>query len=70
MGASGSMIGLIFGIYPLVIFVVAPLIGVIVSNAYPVFVQGFLSDYLLLIKQETISDFKSMQLKNSYTLKV
>lgn len=31
MGASGTMIGLIFGIYPLVVFVVAPLIGVLVS---------------------------------------
>ena len=33
MGASGSMIGLIFGIYPLVVFVVAPVIGVLVSIA-------------------------------------
>ena len=31
MGASGTMIGLIFGIYPLVVFIVAPLIGVLVS---------------------------------------
>ena len=31
MGASGTMIGLIFGIYPLVVFLVAPLIGVFVS---------------------------------------
>lgn len=31
MNASGTEIGLIFGIYPLVVFVVAPLIGVLVS---------------------------------------
>lgn len=34
MGASGTMIGLIFGIYPLVVFVVAPLIGVLVSKLF------------------------------------
>ena len=38
MGASGTMIGLIFGIYPLVVFVVAPLIGVLVSNACTVLI--------------------------------
>lgn len=32
MGASGTMIGLIFGIYPLVVFLVAPLLGVFVSE--------------------------------------
>ena len=31
MGASGTEVGLIFGIYPLVVFVVAPVIGVLVS---------------------------------------
>lgn len=31
MNASGTEIGLIFGIYPLVVFVVAPVIGVLVS---------------------------------------
>ena len=36
MGASGTMIGLIFGIYPLVVFVVAPVIGVLVSNCFNV----------------------------------
>ncbi|KAL9988702.1 hypothetical protein ACROYT_G003178 [Oculina patagonica] len=37
MGASGTMIGLIFGIYPLVVFVVAPLIGVILPTVGPKF---------------------------------
>ena len=32
MGASGTMIGLIFGIYPLVVFLVAPVLGVFVSE--------------------------------------
>ena len=34
MGASGTLIGLIFGIYPLVVFAVAPVIGVLVSCFY------------------------------------
>ena len=32
MGASGTLIGLIFGIYPLVVFAVTPVIGVLVSR--------------------------------------
>ena len=34
MDASSTMIGLIFGIYPLVVFVVSPVIGVLVSYCY------------------------------------
>ncbi|XP_068728647.1 MFS-type transporter SLC18B1-like isoform X2 [Montipora capricornis] len=37
MGASGSMIGLIFGIYPLVVFLVAPVIGVLLPQVGPRF---------------------------------
>ncbi|KAJ7334327.1 hypothetical protein OS493_014637 [Desmophyllum pertusum] len=37
MGASGTMVGLIFGIYPLVVFVVAPLIGVLLPTIGPRF---------------------------------
>lgn len=37
MGASGTMIGLIFGIYPLVVFLVAPLIGVFLPQVGPRF---------------------------------
>ncbi|XP_073244093.1 MFS-type transporter SLC18B1-like [Porites lutea] len=37
MGASGTMIGLIFGIYPLVVFLVAPLLGVFLPQVGPKF---------------------------------
>lgn len=37
MNASGTEIGLIFGIYPLVVFVVAPLIGVLLPTVGPRF---------------------------------
>ncbi|KAK2567073.1 MFS-type transporter SLC18B1 [Acropora cervicornis] len=37
MGASGTLIGLIFGIYPLVVFAVAPVIGVLLPQIGPRF---------------------------------
>ena len=50
MNASGTEIGLIFGIYPLVVFVVAPLIGVLVSlmstATYVWFFKGEMTSYL------------------------
>lgn len=45
MGASGTLIGLIFGIYPLVVFAVAPVIGVLVSCFY--YYQEFLCGTIL-----------------------
>ena len=45
MGASGTLIGLIFGIYPLMVFAVAPLIGVLVSRFY--YYQEFLCGTIL-----------------------
>ena len=47
MGASGTMIGLIFGIYPLVVFLVAPLLGVFVSE---------LCVHFSLVNHYTVSD--------------
>lgn len=47
MGASGTMTGLIFGIYPLVVFLVAPVLGVFVSE---------LCVHFSLVNHFTVSD--------------